>query len=190
VQCVDVTERLLVEEQADDADVRRHLDGCAACAHMARGLERVGQVLSSALLVAPPLDLQRQLAQIAFDAARPPGQPWWQRLGELNQNVMQWLTRPQMVAAQGLAAVLLAVASWQIFGLLSTFQPVVGDVGYAMALVAGSPAAGVLDGLPLDLQSMAVWSLVGVGGWLVSENGLIGRRLAARSPQAPSLPKP
>jgi len=39
----------------------------------------------------------------------------------------------------GLAAVMLALASWQIFGVLSAFQPVVGDVGYAMELVAGSP---------------------------------------------------
>ena len=145
---------------------------------MARGLVRVDQVLASALVVTPPLDLQRQLAQIAFDAARPEGQPWWKRITEFN--FADWYGRPQMVAAQGLAAVMLALASWQIFGVLSAFQPVVGDVGYAMALVAGSPAASFVGGLPFDLQSLAMWSLVGVGGWLISENGFIGRRLSSR----------
>jgi hypothetical protein len=84
-----------------------------------------------------------------------------------------------MVAAQGLAAIMLALASWQVFGWLTAFQPVVGDVGYAMELVVGSPAAVYLGGLQFDLQSMVLWSLVGVGGWLVSEDGLIGRRLSS-----------
>ena len=178
MQCVDVTERLLGEEVERDPEVELHLDDCASCAHMARGLVRVERVLASALVVTPPLDLQRQLAQIAVDAARPDGQPWWQRLTEFNFG--DWFGRPQMVAAQGLAAVMLALASWQIFGVLSAFQPVVGDVGYAMALVAGSPAATFVSGLPFDVQSLAMWSLVGVGGWLISENGFIGRRLASR----------
>jgi hypothetical protein len=181
VQCVDVTERLLAAEVDGDVDVTRHLDACANCAHVARGLGRVDGVLASTLLVVPPADLQRQLAQLAFDHARPAVQPWWKRLGEIK--LSDWLARPQMVAAQGLAAVMLALASWQIFGILSVFQPVVGDVGYAMAVVAGSPAVGYLNSLPFDLQSLAMWSLVGAGGWLVSENGPIGRRLSSRSPQ-------
>jgi len=181
VQCVDVTERLLGPELEKDRELDLHLADCSVCARVARGLERVDDVLGSALIVAPPLDLQRMLAQIALEAAKPETAPWWRRLSEFN--VMELLARPQMVAAQGLAAVMLAIASWQVFGLVSTFQPVVGDVGYAMALVAGSPAAGVVSALPFDLQSLAMWSAIGVGGWLVSENGLIGRRLAARQQQ-------
>jgi len=77
----------------------------------------------------------------------------------------------------------LALASWQVFGWLTAFQPVVGDVGYAMELVVGSPAAVYLGGLQFDLQSMAIWSLVGIGGWLISEDGLIGRRLSSRQRQ-------
>ena len=173
MQCVDVTERLLGEEVERNPDLKLHLHECVTCAHLARGLERVDQVLASKLVVAPPLDLQRQLAQLAFAAARPQGIPWWKRLGELD--FTDWLGRPQMVAAQGLAAVMLALASWQIFGVLSAFQPVVGDVGYAMALVASRRfAAGFVSGLPFDLQSPAMWSLVGIGGWLISENGFIG----------------
>ena len=178
MQCVDITERLLADELPDDPELERHLDDCSACAHIARGLQRLDDVLSSSLVIAPPLDLQRQLAQIALDAARPERDPWWRRVAEFDFST--WFGRPQMVAAQGLAAVMLALASWQIFGVLSAFQPVVGDVGYAMELVAGSPAASYLSGLPVDLQSLAVWSLIGIGGWLVSENGFIGKRLSSR----------
>lgn len=178
MQCVDATERLLADEAERDSALDGHLDCCAACRHIAGGLRRVNHVLSSTLIVAPPLDLQRQLAQLAFEAGRPPRAPWWQRLGTLN--LSDWLLqRPQMVAAQGLAAVMLTLATWQVFGVFSAFQPVVGDVGYAMALVAGSPAASFLNGVPVDLQSLTLWSLVGVGGWLISENGLIGRRLSS-----------
>jgi hypothetical protein len=179
VQCVDVTERLLVDELGSDPELDRHVADCANCAHIARGLRRLDSVLTSVLVVAPPLDLQRQLTQLALEAARPRQAPWWSRLGQLNLSA--WLTqRPQMVAAQGLAAIMLALASWQVFGWLTAFQPVVGDIGYAMELVVGSPAAMYLGGLQFDLQSMVVWSLVGIGGWLVSENGLIGRRFSSR----------
>ena len=178
MQCVDITERLLVDELGTDPELDRHVADCASCAHVARGLAHLDSVLTSALVVAPPLDLQRQLAQLALDAARPQQAPWWRRFGELN--LSEWLAqRPQMVAAQGLAAIMLALASWQVFGWLTAFQPVVGDVGYAMELVVGSPAAVYLGGLQFDLQSMVLWSLVGVGGWLVSEDGLIGRRLSS-----------
>ena len=176
MQCVDVTERLLGDEL--DPELDRHIDDCPTCAHVARGLGRLNAVLATSLVVVPPLDLQRQLAQLAVEAARPQRDPWWRRLAAFD--ISGWFARPQMVAAQGLAAVMLALASWQIFGVLSAFQPIVGDVGYAMELVAGSPAATYLSGLPTDLQSLALWSLVGIGGWLVSENGFIGRRLASR----------
>jgi hypothetical protein len=182
VQCVDVTERLLGEELASDPDLDRHVAECSVCAHVARGLERLDSVLTSTLLIAPPLDLQRQLAQLALDASRPQSVPWWDRVfGSLGQwNPIAILQQPQMVAVQGLAAVMLALASWQIFGWMSSFQPVVGDVAYAMELVAGSPAAVYLSGLQLDLPSLGLWSLVGIAGWLISEDGLIGRRLSNR----------
>jgi hypothetical protein len=95
-------------------------------------------------------------------------------------DVSGWLVlRPHVIAAQGLAAMMLALAGWQVFGFLSTVRPVVGDVGYAMQLVAASPAVVYLGGLPVDLQSLGLWSVVGIGGWLVSENGILGRRLSA-----------
>jgi anti-sigma factor RsiW len=174
MDCVEVADRLLVDEPERDAELERHVGDCARCAHLARGLRRLDVVLSSVVVVQPPRDLQLRLAQLALEAARPQTVPWWRRLGELTN----WLTqRPQMVAAQGLAMVMLALASWQIFGWLSAFQ--VGDVAYAIELVAGSPAVAYLGSIQIDFQSLGLWSLVGVIGWLVSENGVIGRRIAS-----------
>jgi hypothetical protein len=72
---------------------------------------------------------------------------------------------------------MLALAGWQVFGWLSTFQPVVGDVGYAVQLVVTSPASTYVNGLQLDVQSLGLWSAVGLVGWLISENGLMRRIL-------------
>src|SRR5579859_2182587 len=131
MHCVDITERLLAEEPGPDPELDEHLLMCARCSHLAEGLVRVDAVLESTLVVQPPLDLQRQLAQLALAAARPPSVPWWRRLGQLNL-ADALVQRPQVIAAQGLAAVMLALASWQLFGWLSIFQPTIGDVGYAM----------------------------------------------------------
>ena len=181
MQCVDVTERLLVDELGSDPELDRHVAECARCGHMVRGLDRLDILLTSSVVVTPPLELQRQLAQLALEYARPQT-PWWTRatdaLGQLNlADVLA--RRPQMVAAQGLAAIMLALASWQVFGWMTAFQPVVGDAAYAMQLVAASPASVYLSGLPFDLQSMSLWSAVGIVGWLISENGWLGRRLSA-----------
>jgi hypothetical protein len=74
---------------------------------------------------------------------------------------------------------MVALASWQIFGWLTAFQPVIGDIGYAMQLVVASPAVVYLGGLQLDVQSLVIWSVVGALGWLVSENGVLGQRLSS-----------
>lgn len=184
MQCVDVTELLLAADPASDPEVERHVSSCVHCEHVARGLRRLDAVLTSTLIVTPPLELQRQLAQLALEAARPQPTPWWRRLSEVG--LPGWLAQqPQMVAAQGLAAVMLALASWTVFGWFTAFQPVVGDVAYAMELVAASPAPVYLGGLQIDLQSLGLWSLVGIVGWLLSENGLIGRRVSSMRPRLP-----
>jgi len=186
VRCADVTERLLVDERGSDPDLDRHVAECVRCAHVAQRLDRLDGVLGASLLVAPPFELQRQLAQLVLEATRPKP-TWWARasaaLGQWNP--ADWLARPQMVAVQGLAAIMLALASWQVFGWLTAFRPVVGDVGYAMELVAGSPAAVYLSGVQIDFQSLGLWSLVGIAGWLISEDGLIGRQLSSRRPRLP-----
>jgi len=185
VHCADVTERLLVDERGSDPDLDRHVAECVRCAHVASRVDRLDGVLGATLVVAPPLELQRQLAQLVLANTRPK-QTWLTRASSaLGQwNPADWLAqRPQMVAVQGLAAILLALSSWQIFGWLTAFRPVVGDVAYAMELVAGSPAAVYLSGFQIDLQSLGLWSLVGIAGWLISEDGLIGRQLASRWPQ-------
>ena len=184
MQCADVAERLLVDDLRSDPELDQHVADCPRCTHTARKIAHLDAVLGSALVVAPPIELQQRLAQLAVGAARPPSVPWWSRLGQFNLADLL-AQRPQMVAAQGIAAVLLALSSWQIFGLLSALHPVVGDVGYAMELVAASPAVVYLGGLQIDLQGLGLWSVVGVFGWLLSEDGLIGRRIASSGLRLP-----
>jgi hypothetical protein len=184
VDCVDVADTLLADEPGHDAELRQHVNTCSACAVVARGLARLDAILTATLVVPPPSDLQARLAQIALEAARPLPRPWWQRTPALD--VSGWLARrPQMIAVQGLAAVMLALASWQVFGWLTAFQPVIGDVAYAVELVASSPAAVYVGSISIDFQSLGLWLMVGMVGWLISESGLIGRRLAASGLQLP-----
>lgn len=188
MQCIDATELLLVDELAANPALARHVADCARCAHVRHGLERLDTLLTSSVVVVPPMELQYQLAQIALDYASPPTPAWWTRAARMFGQVNLadwWAQRPQMIAAQGLASIMVAVASWQIFGWLTTFQPIVGDVAYAMELVMASPASVYLGGLQIDLQSLGLWSAVGIGGWLISENGWLGRRLAATRQKLP-----
>jgi hypothetical protein len=187
VDCVELTDKLLERELDYDPAVRAHVGACARCARIATGLARLDVIVSSTLVVEPPADLQFQLHQLVL-ATPPPARPWWLRLTDTvrEANLTEWLARrPQMIAAQGLAAVLLALASWQVFGWLSVFQPTVGDIGYALELVASSPAVAYVGATQIDVQSLSLWSLVALGGWLISENGLVGRRFAASGPELP-----
>jgi hypothetical protein len=180
MRCDDVADLLLAPDDGRaSADVDAHTASCERCTQIARGVLRLDAILATTLVVEPPLDLQRQLAQLALAAARPQSTPWWRRAlqGELK---FDWLVlRPNVVAAQGLATLMVALASWQIFGWLTAFRPVVGDVAYAVELVAASPATVYLGGLQIDVQSLGLWSLVGIVGWLVSENGTVGRGVTA-----------
>lgn len=176
MDCVDIIHRLLVRDDGHDPEVDAHVADCSRCTQLTRGLVRLDAVLMSTVVVEPPLELQRALAQLALTAGTPQVVPWWRRLPEIARSLTE---RPQLVAAQGLAAIMLALASWQIFGWMSTFQPVVGNVAYAFELVAASPAVAYIGNVQIDFQNLGLWSAVGIVGWLVSENGLIGRRLAA-----------
>jgi hypothetical protein len=184
MDCVEVSQKLLVDEGSADPEMDQHVAECVACTRIARGLARLDSVLGATLIVVPPLGLQQRLQQLAMEAAQPAIVPWWQQV--LHFNLTRWLAqRPQMIAAQGLAAVMLALASWQVFGWLSAFQPVVGDVAYAVELVAASPAVAYLGSMQIDFQSLGIWSVVGIAGWLISENGVIGRRIASSGLRLP-----
>ena len=63
-----------------------------------------------------------------------------------------------MIAVQGLAAVMLALASWQLFGWLTAFQPVVGDIAYAVELVASSPAVAYVGNISIDFKTETIWA--------------------------------
>ena len=183
MDCLEIANKWLLGELREDLELMRHVAECAGCARMARGLARVDKVLAAAVVVSPPLDLQRRLAQLVVNSTMPAPVPWWRQI--LQFDFTNLVARPQMVAVQGLAALMLALASWQIFGFMSAVQPVIGDVGYAMELVAASPAAVYLGSVQIDFQSLGIWSIVGIAGWLISENGVIGRRIASRGQRVP-----
>jgi hypothetical protein len=181
MHCVAIAEQLLARD--DDLElhdeVAGHIAGCDRCSTLARRLGRLEQVLHSRLIVEPPLELQMRLVELARVAARPA--PVEDRLSWL-QRLRAWLVdglllaRPNVAIAQSLAALMLVLAGWQVLGWLNTFTPVLGDVPYAMELVASSPAAAYLSGFqPFDGQSLLLWSGIGIVGWLVSESGPVGR---------------
>src|SRR5690348_14640441 len=125
MQCADVAELLLAPEGDAGADVDQHVASCARCAPIARGVARLNTVLASALVMEPPMRLQLKLQQLVIETAQPRALPWWRRAlnGEINLN---WLSvRPNVFAAQGLATLMVALASWQIYGWVTAFRPVV-----------------------------------------------------------------
>ena len=176
MHCAGVVDQLLAADddlQLQD-EVARHLADCDRCATLARRLGRLEGVLESALVVEPPAELQLQLADIARAAARPARVSWWEGLRAWFDAALQ--TRPNLAIAQGVAVVMLAVSGWQALSWLTSFTPMVGDVPYAVEVVASSPAAAYLGGLQaFDAQSLLVWSGVGFLGWLFSDSGPIGR---------------
>lgn len=181
MRCDAVIDLLLSDAAAVEGRVGEHLAACPRCQHVAHGLQRLEGVLRSAVVVQPPLELQHRLAALVDAAARPRPEtdstPWWSRLlsGE-------WLRlSPNLAAAQGVAAMVLALVGWQVFGWLNAVRPVVGDVGYAMQLVVASPASIYVGGFQVDAQSLGMWSAVGACGWLLSDAGPVGRWLARRS---------
>jgi anti-sigma factor RsiW len=176
VQCASVADQLLVAD--DDLDlqteVQRHVVECARCATLARRLGRLDVVLQTALVVEPPAALQLQLIELARAAARPAQPAWWLRMRAWFDSLL--LTRPNLAIAQSLAALMLVLAGWQVLGWLNAVTPMVGDVPYAVELVASSPAATYLGGVqPFDVQSLLIWSGIGLVGWLFSESGPVGR---------------
>jgi len=183
VDCLEVAGKWLEGELEQDLELMRHVLECTGCSRMARGLRRVDTLVASAVVIAPPRDLQRRLSQLVIESTRPVPVPWYRQL--VHFDFTNLLARPQMVAVQGLAALMLALASWQVFGWVSAVQPVIGDVGYAMELVAASPAAVYLGSVQIDFQSLGMWSVVGIAGWLISENGVLGRRIFSRGQRVP-----
>ena len=184
MQCVDVTERLLAGEPnaPDQREVAQHVVTCAGCTSIARGLRRLDTVVRAVVVVAPPMDLQRELARLVLaETAAPVSASWWERFSAWLRSA--WA--PQRVALQGALVLVVALTGWQVFGALSSVQPVVGDAGYALQLVVASPASTYLSGVHLDGQSLGVWSIVGLIGWALSDDNILSGRLAALRKRLP-----
>jgi len=174
MRCDDVTERLLDGSGANGGDraAAEHLSGCARCAALATRVAHLDGVLRVALVAAPPLALQQQLAALAWAAAGPLGaeaRPWWSVL-------TGWVARPQQALAHGVAAISVLLAGWQLLSWVNAAIPVIGDVPYALQLTLASFAAATnLSGIPVDTEGLAAWSVVALAGWSISESGPLNR---------------
>lgn len=183
MHCGDVAQLLLAPEDdgAQDAGVAAHVSGCDRCTAVGRRIRRLDSIVAAALVTAPPLELQQRLVALAWGAA---GESVTMRRSPLGR-ATSWLARPHQALAQGLAAICVLLAGWQLFAWLNLAIPVLGDVPYALQLVASSLAAvSDLGGMSLDTQGLAAWSLVAVAGWMVSENGPLHRWLFGSRPPA------
>jgi hypothetical protein len=160
VQCDDVAARLFTRD-ASDGELLEHARACPRCRLVAGCVARLDAVLGSTLLEPPPLVLQQRLQALAQPA---PVTSWRHVLGLM-------LTQPHATLAHAFAAICVVLAGWQVFVWLGNAGAVVGDIPYALQLIASSPASTYLGGVQADVSALAAWSAVGVAAWSVSESG-------------------
>jgi predicted anti-sigma-YlaC factor YlaD len=160
VDCDEVGARLFAGDAGDD-ELLAHAGACPGCRLMAARVAQLDAVLSASLLETPPLVLQQRLLALAQPT---PIASWREALALL-------LTRPHATLAHAFAAICVVLAGWQVFVWLSGVGAVVGDIPYALQLLASSPALTYLGGVQTDAPALAAWSAVGVAAWSVSESG-------------------
>jgi hypothetical protein len=168
VRCSDVAALLLApdsDETRADA-VAAHTASCARCAIVAARVRQLDAVLGTTLVEEPPLALQQQL--LALVQTQPAGSHWWDVLAF---STSLWVVRPHSALAHAFAAICVLLAGWQVFAWLSTAIATIGDVPYALQLIASSPAPTYLGDVQIDIPALVAWSLVGLGAWAVSESG-------------------
>jgi hypothetical protein len=170
VHCRDVTAHLLAAEpdaaEPDGALVRAHVAGCAACATVARRVQRLDAILRATLVQEPPPALQQQLLALVQTGVvvQPRVGHWWDVV--LFSSAL-WAVRPHTVLANAVAAVCVLLAGWQVFAWLGSLPALIGDVPYALQVLASSPSIGGLG----DLQGLMWWLVAGALAWSVSESG-------------------
>jgi hypothetical protein len=177
MQCGDLRARLLAGDGIEDAAAAAHLAACADCRSFVQQTERLDALLRPALVVEPPAALQASLAALVQTVAVPEA-PAVAATPVANRSFWPdwlWWPRTAMGVAQVLALVTTALASWQVFSWISGLSPVLGDIPYALGLLLESPTIRQLTELPIDIQSLAMWSIVALAGWALSESGPIGR---------------
>ena len=158
MNCEDVRAEILLDERSDATE--RHLLDCQACTAYVARLARLDALLMPELVVEPSLELQASLLQIAKSAAVQPVPAWKWALG---------LVWSPTAAALTVAGITTGLALWQIMGWLTAFAAMLGNVPYALEVLANSPAVSVLAESSADFAQIGVWALLGVGLWLFSD---------------------
>ncbi len=160
MHCDDIAARLFSGD-AGDGDLLEHADACPRCRLVAGRVTQLDLILRSALLEPPPLVLQQHLLALTQPT---PITSWRHALGLI-------LTRPHATLAHAFAAICVVLAGWQVFVWLSNAGAVVGDIPYALQLIASSPATAYLGGVQADAPALVTWSAVGAAAWAISESG-------------------
>lgn len=183
MQCDDVTAQLLAPDADLSAEIRAHLDGCAACSAAARSAGALDRVLASSLVIAPPAALQSQLAQLALASAAPPRPvvPARTGLGAFFDRLTPAFT---VGAVQGVVMFLLGVAIWELWHVAGAVSSAIGSIPFALELVASSPAGAYLpdvSDLVGSIAPLVPWAVVAVLVWVVLDAGLLLPRRDVKS---------
>lgn len=182
VRCEEAREILLAPAATEGAAaVRAHVATCHSCAAVDRRAAQLDRVLGASLVVEPPLALQTSLLQIARAAAIPA--PVSAPVPETAAVSRGWLRVPSFGWVHAVAATSVAAASWQVIGWVQRAPFLLGDVQRATDVLLTNQAWQLLGAPPVpdNVVSLAAWSALGGGAWLLSRAGLL-----ERSPQ-PSL---
>ncbi len=160
MHCHDVAARVFAGD-ASDLDLIEHADACPRCRLVAARVAQLDLILGATLLEPPPLVLQERLLALTQPT---PITSWRHALGLI-------LTRPHATLAHAFAAICVVLAGWQVFVWLGNAGAAIGDIPYALQLIASSPASAYLGGVQADVPALATWSAVGAAAWAISETG-------------------
>ncbi|HEX6512385.1 MAG TPA: hypothetical protein VF157_08805 [Chloroflexota bacterium] len=141
------------------AEVRARLTALADIAAADAARARVDTALRSALLVEPPPAVQARLLAAAGAEAG----SWFARVWDSLRS------RPGVFAGQLAALAVLGYAVMQLVAWIGSLPVVLGDVPYALELLAFSPALDYLSSIQALLQQLGPWLIVGAAGWVLSQ---------------------
>ncbi|MHB8619969.1 MAG: hypothetical protein ACYDAG_10420 [Chloroflexota bacterium] len=152
------------------APLATHLFGCAACRAFASSIGQVDVLVRQALVVEPPVELRSRLMAVIQEVAVPAPVVRPSALvvapGPAREARRSW-SRPLLAAGMALMGTAVSIALWQLVGVLVSLRPVLGNVPYALDLVAASPAPQLLTDLLVNAGTVSLWVLAGLTCWLL-----------------------
>jgi hypothetical protein len=135
-------------------------------------------LLRSVVVVEPPFELGPRLASLVPGPALAvtPDHGAWERL---LTRVDAWLPRTGVLAIQFVLLAVLAFGVMQFVTWAGSVGAVIGDVPYALQVLALSPAATYLPDIQALATQLGMWLVIGLAGWLFSQGILGGQQTAS-----------